>query len=373
MRGSYMNDTKWWHAVLTRDKRLDGSFVYAVRSTGIYCRPSCPSRRPRREQVIFFIRPEDAEQAGFRQCQRCQPRAIDAAAELTQRICRYIETHLEQQVTLATLSAYFSVSPYHLQRLFKRMMGITPRQYADACRMNRFKAQLKEGEPVTRALYEAGYSSSSRLYERAPVQLGMTPTIYQKGGKGMSIRYTIVDSPLGRLLVAATERGICMVSLGDADTPLEESLQREYPAAQIQRDEVGLGQWVSDLLSYLQGQQRQLDLPLDVQATAFQWQVWQALRAIPLGETRSYREIAQALGRPKAVRAVAHACATNPAALVIPCHRVVREDGSLGGYRWGLARKHQLLEQEKKYSQPAAAGDQEAQVASHGDQRANAC
>ncbi len=306
---------------------------------------------------MFFPRPEAAEQAGFRQCQRCRPRGTDTAEEqraLVQRARRYIEAHLEEAVTLTALSAEVGMSPHHLQRLFKRIMGISPRQYVDACRLDRFKTQIKEGASVTRALYEVGYSSSSRLYERAPAQLGMTPTAYRKGGKGMNITYTIVDCSLGRLLVAATAQGVCAVSLGDADEPLEAALRQEYPAALIERDESALGQWVETILQYLAGQQPQLDLPVDVQATAFQWQVWQALRAIPVGETRSYSEVAQAIGQPTAARAVARACATNPVSLVIPCHRVVREDGSPGGYRWGLERKRILLAQEKEGIRPPA-------------------
>jgi AraC family transcriptional regulator of adaptative response/methylated-DNA-[protein]-cysteine methyltransferase len=351
------NEAHYWQSVLTRDRSSDGSFVYAVRSTGIYCRPSCPSRRPKREQVVFFPLPQAAEQAGFRPCRRCQPRTIDGytneTAEFVQQACRVIEAHLDDDLTLASLGAQLHISPHHLQRSFKRIIGITPRQYAETCRLGQFKSRLREGESVTRAMYEAGYSSSSRLYERAPAHLGMTPTTYRKGGLGMHIRYTIVDCPLGRLLVAATERGICGVSLGDSDTALEASLRGEYPAAQIQRDEDGLGEWVSAFLSYLNGRQPDLNLPIDVQATAFQWQVWEALRAIPSGSTRSYSEVAQSLGHPQAARAVARACATNPVALVIPCHRVVRENGVLGGYRWGVERKQQLLAQEKAAAQSA--------------------
>jgi AraC family transcriptional regulator, regulatory protein of adaptative response / methylated-DNA-[protein]-cysteine methyltransferase len=227
-------------------------------------------------------------------------------------------------------------------------MGITPRQYAEAYRRGQLKTQLKEGESVTRALYEVGYSSSSRLYERTPAQLGMTPTAYRRGGKGMSISYTTVDCPLGRLLVAATEKGVCAVSLGDSDTSLESTLLSEYPAATIERDDHRLGQWVNALLNYLSGEQPHLKLPIDVQSTAFQWRVWEELQTIPYGSTRSYSEIAQAVGNPRAARAVAQACATNPVALVIPCHRVVRENGDPGGYRWGKDRKEHLLAQEQK-------------------------
>ncbi|HZR39606.1 MAG TPA: methylated-DNA--[protein]-cysteine S-methyltransferase, partial [Ktedonobacteraceae bacterium] len=239
------------------------------------------------------------------------------------------------------------MSQYHLQRIFKRIMGITPHQYADACRLQQFKARLKENAKITTAMYEAGYGSSSRLYERAPVRLGMTPGAYQRGGRGMNIAYTIVNCQLGRLLVAATEKGVCAVSLGDTDEVLEAALMSEYPAAQIRRDGSDLQQWVQALLSYIDGQQPHLELPLDIQATAFQWRVWQELQAIPYGQTRSYGEIAQALGDPHKARAVAQACASNPVALVIPCHRVVRGNGDRGGYRWGAERKQRLLAQEQ--------------------------
>jgi AraC family transcriptional regulator of adaptative response/methylated-DNA-[protein]-cysteine methyltransferase len=352
------SEVHYWQSVLTRDKSADGSFVYAVRSTGIYCRPSCPSRRPKHEQVLFFPLPEAAEQAGFRACRRCQPRNADGytneQVEFVRQACRAIDEHLDDDPTLASLGAQLHISPYHLQRSFKRVLGITPRQYAETRRLDQFKSRLKEGESVTRAMYEAGYSSSSRLYERAPAHLGMTPTAYRKGGLGMSIAYTIVDCPLGHLLVAATERGICGVSLGDSDAALEATLRGEYPAAQIQRDDARLGEWVGAFLSYLHGRQPDLNLPVDVQATAFQWQVWEALRAIPAGSTRSYSEVARAIGQPRATRAVARACATNPVALVIPCHRVVRENGDVGGYRWGVVRKQQLLAQEKAAAHSAA-------------------
>ncbi len=346
-----------WQAVLARDVRFDKRFVYAVRSTGIYCRPSCPSRRPRREQVVFYPLPEAAQRAGFRPCRRCQPEVArrNRQAELVERICRAIEASLEGSegpLTLAALSAQAGVGPHHLQRSFKRVMGITPRQYADARRLGRLKTRLRAGQDVTGALYEAGYGSSRALYERAPAQLGMTPATYRKGGRGMRIGYTVVDCPLGRLLVGATERGVCAVCLGNSDSALEAALRKEYPSAEIYADKNGLGhaglsRWVSAFLNHLSGKVPHLDLPIDVQATAFQWRVWEELRAIPYGNTRSYSEIAKALGHPKAVRAVARACATNPVAVLVPCHRVVQQDGSLGGYRWGLERKRALLAQEQ--------------------------
>lgn len=348
------NQEDYWQAVLAKDASFDGIFVYAVRSTGVYCRPSCPARRPRRKQVLFFALPEAAQQQGFRSCRRCHPQKATTRnphAELVQRVCLYIERHLESPVTLATLSKEISMSPHHLQRVFKRIMGISPRQYTEARRLNWLKAQLKEGQTVTTALYETGYGSSSRLYEQTSVRLGMTPATYRRGGKGMQISYTIVDCPLGRLLIAITQRGLCAVSLGDSDAKLVAALLGEYPAAESHRDDVKLSAWVSSLLDHLNGEQIHFNLPLDLQATAFQWRVWEELRAIPYGSTRSYSEVAMAVGNPKAARAVARACATNPVSIVIPCHRVIREDGNLGGYRWGLECKQALLAQEQTMAQ----------------------
>jgi AraC family transcriptional regulator of adaptative response/methylated-DNA-[protein]-cysteine methyltransferase len=352
-----MSEEERWQVVLCRDAQYDGSFVYAVRSTGVYCRPSCPSKRPRREQVVFFTMPQAAEQAGYHPCKRCNPsgasRAVEPEVELARSVCKLIEERLDEagRYTLAELGERVGVSPFHLQRVFKRVMGVSPRQYTEIRRLERLKIGLKNGDSVTKAMYDAGYTAASRLYERAQAALGMTPATYRRGAPDMSIGYTIVDCPLGKLLVAATERGVCAVSLGDSDAELEEALKKEYPAAAIQRDDAGLGEWVQLLLDYLTGHGRQAparpDLPLDVQATAFQWQVWRQLQTIPYGSTRSYAEIARALGRPGAARAVARACAANRVALAIPCHRVIREDGGLGGYRWGRERKRALLEQER--------------------------
>ena len=344
-----MNQQAYWDAVLARDSQYNNRFVYAVRSTGVYCRPTCPSRRPKREQVVFFERPEAAEQAGFRPCRRCRPRlsAADPQADLIRRLCRHIEQNAEERLTLAALSEEAGLSPHHLQRTFKRVTGVTPREYADAVRLGRLKASLKEGADVTTALYKAGYGSSSRLYERAAPQLGMTPAAYRKGGLGMSISYTIVDTRFGRVLAAWTKRGICALSLGGSDKPLEAFLRGEYPNAEIHRHDGGVTPWVRALLTHLDGRQPTVDLPVDVQATAFQRRVWQQLQAIPYGETRTYSQIARTMGRPTATRAVARACATNPVSIVIPCHRVIREDGGLGGYRWGLERKQALLDQER--------------------------
>lgn len=337
-----------WRAVLAHDARSDGAFVYAARSTGIYCRPSCPSRRPRRRLTVFFAGPDAAERAGFRACRRCHPRgrSVDPLASRVEQLCRFIESRLDEKITLADLSARAGLSPFRLLRAFQRITGITPRQYAAACRLRAVKSGLRKQSNVTFALYDAGYSSSSRLYEHAPALLGMTPAAYQRGGAGMSIRYSTTASPLGRLLVAATSRGICMVSLGDSDPHLKSALNREYPHAEIRRDSNGLQSWLRSVLARVEGKTPCGNLPLDVQATAFQRRVWQELLSIPRGATRSYSEVARAVGRPRAVRAVARACATNPAAVVIPCHRVVRTDGDLGGYRWGRNRKSSLLQAE---------------------------
>jgi len=344
------DEERQWQSVLARDVEAYGAFVYAVRTTGIYCRPTCPSRRARRENVTFFALPEAAEQAGFRACRRCHPEQVairDPQVDIVQRVCRAIAANPEEPPTLADLSADVGLSPFHMQRTFKRVMGITPRQYTDACRIDRLKGELRKGEAVTSALYGAGYGSPSRLYERAPTQLGMTPAVYRRGGAGMRIHYTIVPCPLGLLLVAATERGFCAITLGDTDDALTDGLKKEYPAADITRDASGLDTAVEAIIRHLHGQEPHLDLPLDVQATAFQWRVWEALQAIPYGSTRSYSEIARVIGQPTAARAVAQACATNRVALAIPCHRVVRESGDLGGYRWGIERKRTLLAHEQ--------------------------
>jgi len=346
-------DEKFWQAVQTRDSGYDGLFYYGVRTTGVYCRPSCASRRPKRENVFFFALPEAARQAGFRACLRCHPdKAVirDPQAELTQSLCRLIDQHLEEPVNFAALSAQLKLSQFHLQRLFKKLMGITPRQYAEARRADLFKTRVKAGQSVTEAMYEAGYGSSSRLYEKAASQLGMTPATYRKGGKGMKIKYTIAECPLGLLLVAVTDRGICSVALGEKGEELTGGLLAEFPQAETARDETSLRAHVDALLAHLAGQEPHPDLPLDVQGTAFQKRVWEELRRIPYGQTASYSEIARRIGQPSATRAVARACATNPAALVTPCHRVVRENGEISGYRWGVERKRRLLEKEKSAS-----------------------
>jgi AraC family transcriptional regulator of adaptative response/methylated-DNA-[protein]-cysteine methyltransferase len=342
-------------AVASRDARQDSAFVYAVSSTGIYCRPSCPSRRPRPKQMQFFALPEAAERAGFRPCLRCRPQQAprNAQAELVRRVCTVLEADVDRPADLRRLAAGSGMSAQHLQRTFRKAMGITPRQYADAIRVARLKSHLRKGTDVTTALYETGYGSASRLYEKSDAQLGMTPATYGRGGSGMQISYTIADCSLGRVLVAATNRGVSAIYLGDQDEPLAAALREEYPHAEICRNSEGPSQWVRAIVRHLAGTQRQLDLPTDVAATAFQRRVWEALRTIPFGSTCTYSEVARSLGRPSATRAVARACATNPTSIVVPCHRVLRTDGSLGGYRWGLHRKHLLLEQESRLAEGA--------------------
>jgi AraC family transcriptional regulator of adaptative response/methylated-DNA-[protein]-cysteine methyltransferase len=339
---------KWWKAVLDRDREFDGRFVYAVRSTRIYCRPTCPSRRPSREQVLFFPGCEPAEQAGFRACRRCHPRdRVRLRSSLVREVCRYIEANSSEAVDLSTLSSQFRVSASHLRRVFLGELGITPAQYARAYRVKTVKKALRSGNDVTSAIYEAGFGSSSRLYEISDSKLGMTPATYGKGARHERIRYATAACSLGRLLVAATHRGICSIALADSDRELIASLRSEYPQARISRDNVGLRQTLAPLLAHLDGSQPCPDFPLDIRATAFQQRVWDELRRIPYGSTSSYSDVAQAVGKPKAARAVARACATNPAALVIPCHRVVAKTGDAAGYRWGENRKLQLLANEK--------------------------
>ena len=339
-----------WEQVLGRDRRGDGTFVYAVSSTGIYCRPSCASRRPRRDRVVFFDTPAEAAEAGYRACRRCHPDEVTAPdpwVDKVRRACVYL-ANVDGHVSLAKLATRLGGSPYHLQRSFKRVVGVSPREYADACRLQKMKRGLRAGARVTDAMLDAGYGSSSRFYERAASKLAMQPASYRKGGAGAAIAYATVKSPLGRLLVAATLRGVCAVSMGGSDAELLRALEAEYPAATLQGADAALEKWARHIVAHLEGRSPRLDLPLDIQATAFQWQVWNALAAIPYGETRTYKDVAAAIGRPSAVRAVAHACATNPVALAIPCHRVVRTGGGLGGYRWGLPRKKALLEAEHK-------------------------
>ncbi len=342
---SLQTDYEKWRAVQTRNGNYDGTFVFAVRSTGIYCRPSCPARRPNREQVLFFSESDEAERSGFRPCRPCRPREVGPSprAELIARVCKYIEANLNSKLTLSSLSAYAGISPYHLQRTFKRVVGISPRQYTEAHRLAKMRRSLRKGETVAKALYGAGFSSRSRFYEIAPNPLGMSPGAFRRGGAGLRIEYTIVRCPLGRLLVGATERGICAVCMGDSDAAVKAALSEDYPSADLHRNDEGLHKWVAALRNYFSGQEFDLNLPVDVQATAFQSRVWKEIQSIPYGSTTTYGKIASALGAPHAARAVAKACATNPVSLVVPCHRVIGEDGTLRGYRWGKKRKQSLL------------------------------
>jgi AraC family transcriptional regulator of adaptative response/methylated-DNA-[protein]-cysteine methyltransferase len=345
----------FWQAFLNRDTSFDGKFIVAVRTTGIYCRPSCPARKPKRENVVFFKLPELARQAGFRPCKRCHPDAQtinDPQLDLVRSICLYIEQHSSEPLTLQALSQHFNFSLSYLQRTFKTYVGISPLEYTEACRMHQLKHALRNGVPITDAIYEAGFGSSSRVYEKAAPQLGMTPRRYQRNGAGTQIQFTVVPCTLGQLLVATTERGVCAIKLGDDAGELEHILFNEFSAAHIVRDDQAHKDWVQSILNFTAGREPHLNLPLDVRATAFQKQVWQALQRIPYGQTRTYADIAREIGQPSAVRAVANACGANPTALIVPCHRVVRSDGSLGGYHWGVERKRKLLAQEARQLQP---------------------
>lgn len=342
-----------WRAVTARDASADGRVFYAVTSTGVYCRPSCPSRRPRRENVRFFSAPAEAEHAGFRACRRCRPNELQRVEASVARAKAILDAHAgrgsEGSVTLRELADAVGMSPFHLQRVFQARVGLSPARYLRMQRGERFKHRLRASDTVSRATYEAGFGSSSRSYELAGAQLGMTPAAYRHGGRGVEIRYRVVLTSLGQLLVAATERGVCAVTLGDDAESLARELAAEYPRATLVhagRDDEAFATWVDAIVQYIDRQGRTPAVPLDVSATAFQWRVWRALQEIPLGETRSYTEVANAIGKRHAVRAVASACASNRVALVIPCHRVVRADGSVSGYRWGVERKRQLLKRE---------------------------
>jgi AraC family transcriptional regulator of adaptative response/methylated-DNA-[protein]-cysteine methyltransferase len=343
-----------WRAVLARDAGMDGRFVFAVSSTGIYCRPSCPSRHPKRFRVRFFATPVEARAEGYRACKRCrpdQPGAAEPALAAVRRACAFLDRRAADAVegvpALDEIARAAGLSPHHLHRQFKRLIGVTPRQYWDQRRLGRVKIGLARGEGVAAALYDAGYGSSSRLYEASNARLGMTPATYARGAKGQRIDYAIVTSPLGRLMVAATARGICFVALGADDRTLRDELAAEFPGADLAVDDGRLGTWVAAILRHLKGREPHLDLPVDVRATAFQRRVWDELARVPYGKTTTYAAIARRLGQPNAQRAVGSACGANPVALVVPCHRALRGDGSLGGYRWGLERKEKLIARER--------------------------
>lgn len=343
-----MESEIFWQAVIANDVRFDGAFVLGVKTTGIYCRPSCRARLPLRKNVDFYGSPAVAEGSGFRACKRCRPQlveSVDPQIEKIVEMCRHIAA--DDQISLEDLAATFELSASHLQRSFKEVIGVSPKKYAEVVRMERFKAELKTGSDVTSAMYDAGFGSSRALYEKADEHLGMTPSKYKKGGLGMNINYMIAECDLGKMLVARTSRGICSVTFGDHEAVMKGHLSAEFPQAEISEDAGELKDAVAAIVRHLGGKSRHLSLPLDLQATAFQLQVWQLLREIPYGETRSYSEIAESLGDKNKVRAVARACATNRVAVVIPCHRVIGKSGEMSGYRWGIERKEKLLAREK--------------------------
>lgn len=366
MKSAVVNTGKFdvgeaWNRVLARDAGADGRFVYAVKTTGIFCRPSCPSRKPSRANVEFYDGPVEAVRAGFRACQRCRPEGRRADTETVDKLCRYLEENIDRLVTLDELAEQAGASKFTVQRMFVRVLGVSAAEYQRELRARKLKHALngkasagkgtsgksttnaRGAKDVTEAIYEAGYSSPSRAYEGAAARLGMSPGQYRSDGRGMQIRYATVKSALGQLLVAATNKGLCAVTLGDDPAEMEQSLREQFPAAEVTRDE-SLTRTARQVLA---GERAATaELPLDVRATAFQLRVWQALKNIPRGETRSYSQVARAIGQPTAVRAVARACATNPVAVVVPCHRVVGSDGKLTGYRWGVERKKKLLEME---------------------------
>lgn len=337
-----------WAAVLTRDKAADGQFVYAVKTTGIYCRPSCPSRQAKAEHIEFFADNHAAELAGYRPCKRCQPTQLPLAqqhAEKISRACRLIE-QAETPLKLDELAAELNLSAFHFHRLFKAMTGLTPKAYANAMRSARVRTQLAEGGSVTDAIFDAGYNANGRFYAQSNQLLGMTPTRYRNGGRDVTLRFAVGESALGAILMAKSELGICAILLGDSPGPLVQQLQDKFPQAELIGSDAEFEQWFAQVVGLVEAPQFGLDLPLDIQGTAFQQRVWQALREIPAGETASYADIAAKMGSPKSMRAVAGACAANMLAVAIPCHRVIRQDGSLSGYRWGIDRKKRLLEKE---------------------------
>lgn len=342
------DDAARWAAIAARDARADGQFFYAVRTTGVFCRPSCASRLPRRENVEFFADADRARAAGYRECKRCRPGGLPRELEIVRRACVALDADPQERLTLAQLGEAVHLSPFHLQRLFKRVLGVSPRQYQAARRGAVLRDALAQGADVTRASADAGFNSSSRLYESVAGELGMAPSAFRRKGAGLTIRYAGAATPLGRVLVAATEKGICRIAFGDSAKALSESLRADFENARCIEDAAGLAPFVAQIDAYLHGRRERIELPLDIAATAFQQRVWDALQRIPYGQTRSYSDIAETVGSPRAVRAVATACASNPVALAIPCHRVVQKGGSLAGYRWGLARKAALIDAEAR-------------------------
>lgn len=336
-----MNEQEAWQAFERRDRSFDGRFVVAVRTTQIYCKPSCPARRPRRDNVRFYPEAGQARAAGFRPCLRCRPDEAARDSQAVARAARLIE-RAEQAPTLSELASAVGYAPHHFQRLFKRSLGVSPAEYARALRAKRVEKHLKENERVTDAIYDSGYSAPSRFYDEAGERLGMTPSAWRDGGRGETVRWTIVESPLGPMLIAATSKGICRLTFDDSP----ESLRRLFPSSTLVEDDGSMAELVQGALAAIERPAAAPELPIDVAGTAFQEAVWRELRKIPPGETRSYAEIAAAIGQPKAVRAVGSANGDNHVAVLIPCHRVIRSDGSLGGYAGGLERKRKLLESE---------------------------
>jgi AraC family transcriptional regulator, regulatory protein of adaptative response / methylated-DNA-[protein]-cysteine methyltransferase len=351
-----INPEQAWQQVLTRDAAGDGHFVYAVETTGIFCRPSCPSRRPARRHVRFLPDAEAAIAAGYRACRRCHPAGEHAEAAMVRRLCGYLEQHRDRMITLQQLGRMAKLSPFTIQRMFERVLGVSPRHYQIELRAARLRDELASGRSVTDATYQAGFSSSSRMYESADTRLGMLPERFRKGGAGERIRFLITRCALGQVLLAATERGLCAVTLGDDGAFMEQELRQRFPAAAIAAatlDDPALGRAAQAVLSHMTEHPVALDLPLDLRTTAFEQRVWRALETIPRGETRSYSALAAELGQPRAVRAVARACARNPLAVVVPCHRIIGKDGKLTGYRWGTERKRALLTLEQAKGKPA--------------------
>jgi len=345
---------KRWTAIEERDASKDGTFVYGVLTTGVYCRPSCAARRPLRKNVRFYATAADAESAGLRACLRCKPNldhTRDAMDARIRKACDLITQHADEPVSLKKLAAAVGLSPFHFQRSFKAIVGLTPKEFHDAERVRVLKAGLKSGGSVTDAIYDAGFGSSSRVYERVDTRLGMTPLQYRNGGRGLVISHAAAQTPLGLLMIGATDRGICFIQFGESEKILEQQLVAEYPEAthtpMPKTEAATFAAWMRALGDYLAGGKTSLDLPLDVRGTAFQMRVWRYLQTIPYGEVQSYTEVARGIGQPTAVRAVAQACASNPVGLAIPCHRVIRGNGELGGYRWGLERKRALIDRER--------------------------
>lgn len=335
-----MNPQTCWKAVQRRDALARPRFWYAVKTTGVYCRPGCPARLPRRENVEFFMDARDAQVRGYRPCRRCKPDQPDT--DWTERMCAHIHAHLDGHLTLQALGRFAEMSPSHLQRKFKASVGISPREYVDQKRLEAFKRGARRGDSVTESLYGAGFGAGSRLYEQAHRRLGMTPAEYRRGGAGVRIHYTLWKSALGPVTLAATARGICAVRFGNCI----EELRREFPDAEFVKDDAALLEWKNALLAHIAGERFTSGLPLDVQATAFQRRVWNYLRTIPVGETRTYSAVAAGIRQPTAARAIAQACARNPVAVLVPCHRVLSAYGKKMGYRWGSQRKRDLLQSE---------------------------